>query len=119
MSRSRNPGRVSRYRRSNPTSSSSESAKTARRSAKARAFRIASATKRSGGSFAAHIGIKVRGPPSIQLAGGDTRARLAAAFVRVGFSGDFGGNYFLTGLAARPEHASFISPAARSPTTRR
>jgi hypothetical protein len=44
---------------------------------------------------------------------------LAAAFVRVGFSGDFGGNYFLTRLAARPEHASFISPAARSPTTRR
>ena len=65
---------------------------------------------------AAGAGLALALACDLRIAG--TSARLVTAFVKVGFSGDFGGSFFLTRLVGTAKRASSISRGARSRPTK-
>ena len=66
---------------------------------------------------AAGAGLALALACDLRIAG--TSARLVTAFVKVGFSGDFGGSYFLTRLVGTARARELISLGARLLPTRR
>ena len=65
---------------------------------------------------AAGAGLALALACDLRVAG--TSARLVTAFVRIGFSGDFGGSFFLTRLVGTSKARDSILPGARSRPTR-